>query len=68
VDEPSVWRGAPAVQVASATCRRGPSHQAAFNRRAMIVYERAGLAETSRYRHHTNGALHDFVRMMRAGL
>ena len=39
---------------------------AAFNRRAITVYERAGFAETERYRHRTNGGVHDFVRMTRA--
>ena len=38
---------------------------AAFNRRAITVYERAGFVETERYRHHTNGADHDFVAMAR---
>ena len=38
---------------------------AAFNRRAITVYERAGFAEVSRYRHRTNGGIHDFVRMRR---
>jgi [ribosomal protein S18]-alanine N-acetyltransferase len=38
---------------------------AAFNRRAITVYERAGFTETERYRHRTNGADHDFVAMAR---
>ena len=38
---------------------------AAFNRRAITVYERAGFVATERYRHHTNGADHDFVAMSR---
>ena len=38
---------------------------AAFNRRAITVYERAGFAETERYEHHTNGCAHAFVRMTR---
>ena len=38
---------------------------AAFNRRAIRVYERAGFAETERYDHHTNGGVHAFVRMTR---
>ena len=41
---------------------------AAFNRRAITVYERAGFVETERYRHHTNGADHDFVAMARGEL
>lgn len=36
---------------------------AAFNHRAIKVYERAGFSETDRYMHATNGALHDFIRM-----
>ena len=36
---------------------------AAFNRRAIKVYERAGFSVTDRYLHATNGALHDFIRM-----
>jgi ribosomal-protein-alanine N-acetyltransferase len=38
---------------------------AAFNRRAITVYERAGFRETERFEHHTNGGLHPFVRMVR---
>ena len=38
---------------------------AAFNHRAITVYERAGFVEVERYRHRTNGGLHDFVRMRR---
>ena len=38
---------------------------AAFNRRAITVYERAGFVEVERYRHRTNGGIHDFVRMRR---
>jgi ribosomal-protein-alanine N-acetyltransferase len=38
---------------------------AAFNRRAIIVYERAGFVVTDRYTHHTNGADHAFLRMER---
>jgi [ribosomal protein S18]-alanine N-acetyltransferase len=41
---------------------------AAFNRRAITVYERAGFREVRRYEHATNGAVHDFVWMTRAGL
>ena len=36
---------------------------AAFNSRAIVVYERAGFVEVERFEHHTNGALHPFVRM-----
>jgi RimJ/RimL family protein N-acetyltransferase len=36
---------------------------AAFNQRAIAVYERAGFREAERYQHFTNGALHDFVWM-----
>ena len=39
---------------------------AAFNRRAITVYERAGFREVKRYRHETNGGVHDFVRMIRS--
>jgi ribosomal-protein-alanine N-acetyltransferase len=38
---------------------------AAFNRRAITVYERAGFGEVSRYMHHTNGADWEFVEMRR---
>jgi [ribosomal protein S18]-alanine N-acetyltransferase len=38
---------------------------AAFNRRAITVYERAGFQETERFEHFTNGGLHAFVRMAR---
>jgi ribosomal-protein-alanine N-acetyltransferase len=38
---------------------------AAFNARAITVYERAGFAEAERYRHRTNGGVHEFVRMTR---
>jgi [ribosomal protein S18]-alanine N-acetyltransferase len=38
---------------------------AAFNHRAIAVYERAGFVATERYLHHTNGADHEFVRMVR---
>ena len=38
---------------------------AAFNQRAITVYERAGFAITQRYVHRTNGADHDFLRMER---
>ena len=36
---------------------------AAFNRRAITVYERAGFREVVRFEHFTNGGLHDFIRM-----
>jgi ribosomal-protein-alanine N-acetyltransferase len=36
---------------------------AAFNRRAITVYERAGFRVTRRYQHSTNGGVHDFVWM-----
>jgi [ribosomal protein S18]-alanine N-acetyltransferase len=38
---------------------------AAFNRRAITVYERAGFRAVRRYRHETNGGIHDFVWMTR---
>jgi [ribosomal protein S18]-alanine N-acetyltransferase len=38
---------------------------AAFNQRAIAVYERAGFRATKRYDHFTNGALHEFVWMTR---
>ena len=38
---------------------------AAFNRRAITVYERAGFQETERFDHFTNGGVHPFVRMTR---
>ena len=36
---------------------------AAFNRRAITVYERAGFRIVRRYEHATNGGVHDFIRM-----
>ena len=36
---------------------------AAFNRRAITVYERAGFQEAGRFEHVTNGGLHTFIRM-----
>jgi [ribosomal protein S18]-alanine N-acetyltransferase len=38
---------------------------AAFNQRAITVYERAGFREVERYEHFTNGGLHAFIRMAR---
>jgi len=38
---------------------------AAFNRRAITVYERAGFREAERFEHYTNGGLHSFIRMTR---
>jgi [ribosomal protein S18]-alanine N-acetyltransferase len=38
---------------------------AAFNRRAITVYERAGFREVRRYAHETNGGVHEFVWMTR---
>lgn len=40
---------------------------AAFNRRAIAVYERAGFRELERYEQPTNGGVHPFVRMTREG-
>lgn len=38
---------------------------AAFNRRAITVYERAGFQEVEHFEHFTNGRLHHFIRMAR---
>jgi [ribosomal protein S18]-alanine N-acetyltransferase len=38
---------------------------AAFNRRAITVYERAGFRAVERYLHATNGGVHAFIRMRR---
>ena len=38
---------------------------AAFNERAITVYERAGFAATRSYAHETNGGIHAFVEMER---
>jgi [ribosomal protein S18]-alanine N-acetyltransferase len=38
---------------------------AAFNRRAITVYERAGFQEVERFEHVTNGGRHAFIRMAR---
>ncbi len=38
---------------------------AAFNRRAITVYERAGFQEVECFEHFTNGGLHAFIRMAR---
>ena len=39
---------------------------AAFNRRAITVYERAGFRQVAEFEQRTNGGLHRFVRMERA--
>jgi ribosomal-protein-alanine N-acetyltransferase len=39
---------------------------AAFNRRAVAVYERAGFQEVERFEHVTNGGLHAFIRMAKS--
>jgi [ribosomal protein S18]-alanine N-acetyltransferase len=39
---------------------------AAFNRRAITAYERAGFQEVERFEHVTNGGLHAFIRMARS--
>jgi [ribosomal protein S18]-alanine N-acetyltransferase len=39
---------------------------AAFNRRAITVYERAGFQQVERFEHVTNGGLHAFIRMARS--
>ena len=41
---------------------------AAFNQRAITVYERAGFRQVERYDHFTNGGLHAFIRMARGPL
>jgi [ribosomal protein S18]-alanine N-acetyltransferase len=38
---------------------------AAFNRRAIAVYERAGFRAVEHYEHATNGGVHPFIRMER---
>ncbi len=38
---------------------------AAFNQRAITVYERAGFRKVERFEHFTNGGLHTFIRMAR---
>lgn len=38
---------------------------AAFNRRAITVYERAGFQQVECFEHFTNGGLHPFIRMAR---
>jgi [ribosomal protein S18]-alanine N-acetyltransferase len=40
---------------------------AAFNRRAITVYERAGFVTVRRHQHATNGGVHEFVTMARTG-
>ena len=39
---------------------------AAFNRRAITVYQRAGFQEVDRFEHFTNGGRHAFIRMARS--
>ena len=41
---------------------------AAFNQRAITVYERAGFREVRRYQHATSSGLHEFVWMTRDGI
>ena len=41
---------------------------AAFNRRAITVYERAGFRAVAEYEHATNGGVHPFIRMDRGSL
>ena len=38
---------------------------AAFNRRALSVYERAGFRGVERFEHLSAGAVHTFARMVR---
>jgi ribosomal-protein-alanine N-acetyltransferase len=38
---------------------------AAFNQRAITVYERADFRQVERYEHFTNGGIHPFIRMAR---
>ena len=49
--------------------RYGPARTilavAAFNRRAIAVYERAGFRAVKRYEHATSGGVHAFIRMER---
>ena len=39
---------------------------AAFNRRAITLYERAGFQQVDRFEHFTNGGRHAFIRMARS--
>ena len=52
-----------------ARCRFAPKHftlsVASFNRRAIIVYERAGFAPVRVYTHWTNGGEWEFIEMRR---
>jgi ribosomal-protein-alanine N-acetyltransferase len=45
------------------TCERFRLFVAAFNRRAITVYERLGFRTVEELQRFTGGALHDFVRM-----
>lgn len=39
---------------------------AAFNRRAIIVYQLAGFQKAERFEHFTNGGFHAFIRIARS--